>query len=117
MADTTNEVRFLSAVELTEEITDHNGIQTTLKLFQCGVFHVYKLGGPTGKTKLTEERSAKIRYRLCSLLRSRGMTIAQAGGQIATVCGDEDVVITTFLENGEDDDDIYDALKAEIAKL
>lgn len=108
--------RLIGAKEVTDEITDHNGVQTTLRYFSKGVFHVYQLGGPTNKTKLTEERSARIRYRLSRSLQAKGKTLAEAGAAISFACGEDDQVTSGLLENGKTEDEVYEDIKVEAYK-
>lgn len=110
-----------------KRMLDVEGISTTLyggksigtvrKLFRDKVLYVHELGGKTGRTNLTEENSARVRIALCEYLRKKRWTTGDAGKAIALVCGDEDNVVQTFVDEDLELDQIYEALKAEILKV
>lgn len=109
-----------------KKMLDVEGVSTTLyggksvgtirKLFRDKVIHVHELGGKTGRTNLTEENSARVRIALCEYLRRNGWKTGDAGKAIALVCGDDDIVVQTFVDEDRTLEDIYDALKAEVLK-
>jgi hypothetical protein len=90
---------------------------TIRKLFRDGVLYVHELGGKTGRTMFTEENSARVRIALFEYLRIKRWTTGDAGKAIAQVCGDEDIVVQTFVDEGRELDEIYQALKAEILRV
>lgn len=90
---------------------------TIRKLFRDKVLHVHELGGKTGRTNFTEENSARVRIALCEYLRRNGWTVGAAGKAISFVCGDDDIVVQAFVDDGRTLDDIYETLKAEILNL
>ena len=108
--------KMLDVEGVSNALYEGKSIGTIRKLFRDKVLHVHQLGGKTGRTNLTEENSARVRIALCEYLRRNGWTVGDAGKAIALVCGDDDVVVQTFVDEGRPLDEIYDALKAEILK-
>lgn len=106
----------LDAEGVANTLFEGKKIGTVRKMFRDKVLHVHQLGGTTGRTNFTEENSARVRVALCEYLRRKGWKTGDAGHAIALVCGDDDIVVQTFVDEGRPLDEIYDALKAEILK-
>lgn len=104
----------VGAEEITQLVVDHKSTQTTLRYFDKGVFHVYSVGGKTGRKQLTELHSAKVRYGLCKLLQARKLSIGSAGDAISAVCGEDDEVLIALLSSGEDTSACINRLRAEV---
>ena len=108
--------KMLDVEGVSTTLYDGKSVGTIRKLFRDKVLHVHELGGKTGRTNLTEENSARVRIALCEYLRRNGWKTGDAGKAIALVCGDDDIVVQTFVDENRTLEDIYDDLKAEVLK-
>ena len=92
---------YLSVRDLiAQKMTSQKGEQTVLDLFTKGILFPHKLGGETGRAKLTQRASAAIRLAAFEKLRTNSHTKAEIGATFKKVCGQDDDFILEQLKDG-----------------